>query len=216
VVPQNNAHVLDEGLEGNVSVLIEPLACALYGMRRLRPKPGQSAIIFGAGTMGLLLGLLLRLQDIDPVLFVEPNPARRELAKRLASATAVTPAEAQGVEAPLVIDASGNPEAISALVYHAAPGATVMLFGLASRDALSTFPPYRVLKRDLTIVGSMAILHTFEEAVRVATRHARLFAPLVTHEFALEGFRSAFEALTAGSSVKACLVPEPALARTRA
>lgn len=213
-VPQRNAHTLEDDFPVHLGVLIEPLACALYGVRRLRPEASQSAIIFGAGTMGILLGVLLRLRDIDSVLFVDPNAARREAAERIVSATAVTPEDLGEVEAEIVVDASGNPEAISSLVYHATPGATVMLFGVAPQESLSTLPPYSVFKRDLTIVGSMGILHTFEEAVREAGRHAKLFSPLVTDNFALQDFESGIEKLKAGSSIKVCLVPESSLVTT--
>jgi len=37
----------------------EPLACAVLGMRRLSPVFGDPVVVTGAGTMGLLLQLLL-------------------------------------------------------------------------------------------------------------------------------------------------------------
>src|SRR3984957_18408059 len=66
-------------------------------------------IVLGAGVLGLLTGLLLRRSGRRP-LGAEPQPWRRELAGRL-GVTAVPPGELASQEVPLVIDASGSPDA---------------------------------------------------------------------------------------------------------
>src|SRR6201989_616051 len=66
-------------------------------------------IVFGAGVLGLLTGLLLQRAGWRPLL-AEPQEWRRALASRL-GVPAAGPAELAGEEVPLVIDASGNPDA---------------------------------------------------------------------------------------------------------
>jgi 2-desacetyl-2-hydroxyethyl bacteriochlorophyllide A dehydrogenase len=66
-------------------------------------------VILGAGTVGLLTALLLERSGRRP-LCAEPQTWRRDLAGRL-GITAVTPAELEKEEVPLVIEASGNAEA---------------------------------------------------------------------------------------------------------
>jgi 2-desacetyl-2-hydroxyethyl bacteriochlorophyllide A dehydrogenase len=66
-------------------------------------------IVLGAGVLGLLTALLLQRSGRRP-LCAEPQPWRRELAGGL-GVTAVPPGELAGQEVPLVIDASGNPDA---------------------------------------------------------------------------------------------------------
>src|ERR1700744_2179784 len=66
-------------------------------------------IVLGAGVLGLLTGLLLQRAGWRPLL-AEPQEWRRALASRL-GVPAAGPAELAGEEVPLVIDASGNPDA---------------------------------------------------------------------------------------------------------
>jgi 2-desacetyl-2-hydroxyethyl bacteriochlorophyllide A dehydrogenase len=66
-------------------------------------------IVLGAGVLGLLTALLLQRSGQRPVC-AEPQAWRRDLAASL-GITAAAPGELAGEEVPLVIDASGNPEA---------------------------------------------------------------------------------------------------------
>ena len=66
-------------------------------------------IVLGAGVLGLLTGLLLQRAGWRPLL-AEPQEWRRALASSL-GVSAVAPAELVSEEVPLVIDASGNPDA---------------------------------------------------------------------------------------------------------
>ncbi len=66
-------------------------------------------IVLGAGVLGLLTALLLQRSGQRPLL-AEPQAWRRALASNL-GVTAAAPEELAKEEVPLVIDASGNPDA---------------------------------------------------------------------------------------------------------
>ena len=70
---------------------------------------GDRVIVLGAGVLGLLTALLLQRCGTRP-LCAEPQPWRRAVAGR-AGVTAVAPEELRRQHVPLVIDASGNPDA---------------------------------------------------------------------------------------------------------
>jgi len=205
--PAANAHVLPEGFPLDCASIVEPVACALRGLARLRPEPDRSALVYGGGTMGLLLAILLDLQGVGPIAVAETNAARRETGRRLTGLRVVDPAGLGDEEAELVVDATGHPAAIEEALERVAPGGTFMVFGVASPGAAVHYSPFRVYQRELTIVGSMAILRTFAPAVDVVARHAERFRPLLTHAFELARFDDAVAALADGSSVKVTLVP---------
>ena len=69
----------------------------------------DQVIVLGAGVLGLLTGLLLQRAGWRP-LIAEPQEWRRAIASSL-GVSAVAPAELPKEEVPLVIDASGNPDA---------------------------------------------------------------------------------------------------------
>jgi 2-desacetyl-2-hydroxyethyl bacteriochlorophyllide A dehydrogenase len=206
-LPAANAHLLPDEYPLDCASLVEPVACALRGLLRLRAEPDRPALIFGGGTMGLLLAILLELRGVGPITIVETNPDRRLLGKSLVDCRFIDPASLGDEEADVVVDATGSEAAIEAALDHVAPGGTFMVFGVASPEARVEYSPFRVYQREITIVGSMAILGTFASAVSVVSHNAERFRPLLTHRFGLDGFNEAIATLSDGRSVKVVIEP---------
>src|SRR5260221_4717910 len=80
-VPAANAYVLPEHLSFREAALIEPISCAVHGMNRLNPMSGDTFMIVGAGTMGLLLVQLALHGGASKVAVVDLNQQRLQLAK---------------------------------------------------------------------------------------------------------------------------------------
>ena len=85
-VPAANAHLLPDGIDGQLGAMIEPLACAVHGLRRLGGVFGDTVVLTGAGTMGLLLLQLLVHAGAGPVTVVDRVPDRLEVARKLGAA----------------------------------------------------------------------------------------------------------------------------------
>jgi threonine dehydrogenase-like Zn-dependent dehydrogenase len=77
------------------AVLVEPLACAIHAALRGRPQPGDSVLIVGAGTVGILTLLALReFTDAGTVVVVAKHPGQRDLARRYGATEVVGPRDA--------------------------------------------------------------------------------------------------------------------------
>ena len=86
-VPAVNAHRLPDGIDGQFGAMVEPLACAVHGLRRLGPVFGDAVLLTGAGTMGLLLLQLLVHAGAGPVTVVDRVGERLEVARKLGAAS---------------------------------------------------------------------------------------------------------------------------------
>ena len=207
-VPQNNIHLLEEGFPLDCAAIIEPIACALRGIAQLKPQLDTPALIFGAGTMGMLLALLLDMRGAGPVTVVEMNEERARIARELLPATVIHTDALGDLQAEIVIDATGNPRAIETALQHVAYGGTMLVFGVASPAARVRISPYDIYEREITVLGSKAILHTFGPAVDCVRRHAARFKPLIAQAiFPLEHFDGALAAMHSGPAVKIVLAP---------
>jgi 2-desacetyl-2-hydroxyethyl bacteriochlorophyllide A dehydrogenase len=207
-VPRNNIHLLDRDFPLDCAAIIEPVACALRGIVQLNPQLDTSVLIFGAGTMGMLLALLLDRRGTGPVTVVEMNADRASIARQMLPATVIHPDELGNLQAEIVIDATGDPRAIEMAFTRVAHGGTMLIFGVAPPAAKVKLSPYDIYEREITVLGSKAILHTFAPAVDSVRRHASLFRPLINQEsYPLEGFNDALAALHSGSAVKIVLAP---------
>jgi len=207
LAPSANAHRLPRDLPLNAAPLIEPVACAIRGLQRLNPAPDEAAIVFGAGTMGLILTLMLESRGVGPVTLVETNADRRDLARKLTRAEVLTPDEAADLRAPWVLEATGNPRAFEAALSCVQRAGTFLVFGVASPQATAQVSPHRIYADELTILGSMAILRTFGPAVDAVARHADVLAPLITDVVALENIEAGLEAVRSGTAVKVVVDP---------
>jgi len=84
------------------------------------------------------------------------------------------------------------------------PGGRVVLTGLPHEPTPVAF--FSVVRREVTIVGSMIYQDEFPEALRLVAEGAVVTAPLVTHRFSLPEIGAAFEAHRSPSSIKVALV----------
>jgi NADPH2:quinone reductase len=207
-VPGRNLYRLDSDYPLDCASIIEPVACAIRGIIRLQPLPDRSALVYGGGTMGVILTILLELQGVGPITIVEANARRRSVIAGLSEASIKAPEEIDDLEADYVIDATGNAAAIEAALQHVAFGGTFMVFGVASPEARVSYAPFVVYQREITIVGSMAILHTYGQAVHTVRRHAARFAPLLTHTYTLDAFEQALATLASGEAIKVTIAPD--------
>ena len=72
-----------EGLDPDTAVFTEPASCATHGTDNLRIRPGQTALVFGAGPTGLLLSQLIKASGAASVTVAAPKQFKLDVAKGL-------------------------------------------------------------------------------------------------------------------------------------
>lgn len=209
-----NLHPVPEGMDPVAAALAENLACVLKGRDRTPARPGERVVILGAGAMGLLWTRVLTLTG-GLVTVVDPLPDRRDLARSLGAETVEDAsvfeerARAGTVEADLVVEAVGTPEAWETAIRAVAPGGRVHLFGGPARGTSVVLDTQRMHYDELMLVSSFH--HTpyhFTEALRGLA--AGLLDPglLVTEHVALDDLPAFFRRpLAGGGPPKAAVVP---------
>ncbi|WP_221446009.1 zinc-dependent alcohol dehydrogenase family protein [Lipingzhangella halophila] len=208
-VPGANCHRLPESMSFAEGALVEPLSCAVHGMRRVGVAPGEEFLLVGAGTMGLLLQQLLQRGGAR-VTVVDQNTGRLAIAAELgAEATATSVAELGHQRFDAAVDATGAPAAIEAALDSLRRGGRFLVFGVAPDEARISVSPFRLYNDELTIVGSMAVLHSFRAARDLLASGAIATTPLLTHAVPLDRFPEALDLMRAGAGVKIQVVPEP-------
>src|SRR5207237_1495049 len=115
-VPAANAYVLPDTMTIREGALIEPVSCAVHGMHCLDPKSGDTFLIVGAGTMGLLLLQLALRGGASRVAMVDVNMQRLASAEELGATRTYKDIERALADESLglncVIDATGVPAVI--------------------------------------------------------------------------------------------------------
>jgi L-iditol 2-dehydrogenase len=172
------------------AALTEPLACVMRGLEESNAKPGQTAIVLGAGPIGLLFIHAASLAGLH-VIAVVKRKDQIDTAKRfgaeqvvrvgdvddpVAAARALTP---QGRGADVVFEAVATPEAWQWAVQMARKGGTVNLFGGPPAGTTVALDTNLIHYSDLTLKASF---HHTPATVRAA------FALLQSGRFDCNGF----------------------------
>ncbi|MEX2970146.1 zinc-dependent alcohol dehydrogenase family protein [Streptomyces sp. C184] len=209
-VPAANCYRLPESVDVAQGTLIEPLSCAVRGFDVLPRRLGDHYLIYGAGTMGLMMLQLAKAAGAASLSVVDINKDRLEIAERLgADATAASASDLdrpQGWET--VIDCTGVIPVIEDGLTRVRRGGTFQQFGVAPSAAKASFSPFRVYNDEITIVGSMAVLHSFGRAVDLMAKGVIDADTMITHSFGLDDFGAALQTFRDGSGRKIQLRPQ--------
>jgi 2-desacetyl-2-hydroxyethyl bacteriochlorophyllide A dehydrogenase len=207
--PMANLFALPAHLSARDAALIEPLSCAVRGFDVLPRNMATSYLIYGSGTMGLIMMELAKRAGAESVSMVDLNPERLETAKRLGCTAATT--DAGELDAPrgwdVVIDCTGVAAAIRDGLGRVGRGGTFLQFGVSAYDARVEIEPYEIYRREITVTGSMAVLHSFDRAGQLLAAGVLDPDVFVSHRFPLDSYGEALQQFRAGIGRKILIEP---------
>jgi 2-desacetyl-2-hydroxyethyl bacteriochlorophyllide A dehydrogenase len=197
------------------AALIEPLACAIRGYDLLPRQMGEHYLVYGAGTMGLLMAQLAPRAGAASVTIVDPNESRQAAAREVGIGNVLPNPDASERDLwDVVIDCTGVIRAIEDGLPRVKPGGTFQHFGVAPAEAKAAYSPFRVYRDEINIVGTMAVLNTFGRAVEMFEAGAVKSAPMISHSFTLDDYASALDMFRAGTGRKLQIRPNDTESRT--
>jgi 2-desacetyl-2-hydroxyethyl bacteriochlorophyllide A dehydrogenase len=209
VAPAANCVKLPSHVRTEDAALIEPLSCAVRGYDILRSQLASHVLIYGSGTMGLMMMQLAKRTGAVTVDMVDINPERLETAVRLGCDAAVTSADE--IERPygwdVVIDATGNEKAIQDALGRVGKGGTYLQFGVSDYAARAVIEPYRIYNQEITITGSMAVLHSYERAAELFATGVLDPDVFISDRLPLTDYAAALERFRAGKGRKIQVLP---------
>lgn len=208
------------GLDPDVAVMTEPLACAMHGADVLALRPGSDVLLFGAGPTGLLLAQLLLHGGAARITVAAPSEHKLEVARGLGVDETVTLDRSDpGGAVPMlrrlapsgfdvVVEATGSPTVLTQCPGLTRVGGTVLVYGMADEGETVPFSPYDIFARELTVKGSFAQIHCFDRALlELRTGRVRTDG-IVTDRFPLSRFTDALDAVSGSRSIKAVVEPQ--------
>ena len=211
--PVANCVPLPEHVRTEDAALIEPLSCAVRGYDILRAQLASHVLIYGAGTMGLMMLELAKRTGASTVDVVDVNPERLATARTLGcTSTAESAVElAESGARPrgwdVVVDATGNARAIQDGLERVGKGGTFLQFGVADYAARASIEPYRIYNQEITITGSMAVLHSYERAAELFAAGVLDPEVFISDRVPLEKYPQALEQFAAGVGRKIQVLP---------
>lgn len=208
--PVASCHPISDDVPAEIAAMTEPLACVVNATQRAAIRPGETAVVFGAGTIGCLFTAVFAASGAGRIVVVEPSPARAPVARDAGAAEVVTPEEwaaGRGELMPggadVVVDAVGSvlPDAIEA----AGMGGRVVLFGM-NANARRPVHQVEITEKGLTVMGTYITNFTFPPAIRLVESGLRL-SPLLSAVLPLDEVVTGIELIRSGEAVKVVITP---------
>ena len=206
VLPAPQAYRVPEGLPSEAAALTEPLACTLHAVDVGGLRPGERALVLGAGPIGVLCAALLVAAGSSEVLISEPDPGRRDRVREV-GAVPVEPESLTEGMADRVFECVGRPETMRTAVETAKPGGTVVWVGVAPPEAEVSIRPYDVFRRELTISGTYTNPFTMGRSLALLASGRIDWRSIVTHRIPIARFEEAWETHREGTGLKVCVYP---------
>lgn len=163
-VPERNLVALRPDTTLIAGAMVEPAGVALHAMRKAEIPANASALVIGAGPIGLLAAQWLRVLGVVRVLVADIDERKRQLAERLGFETldaAAAPTDQQAVEltggrgVDIAVEASGLAITFGQAIHSAAHHGQVILLGDLSNDAsLPKETVSRILRREIVLRGT--------------------------------------------------------------
>ncbi len=214
VVPKQSLYKLDPNVPPHLAALAEPLACVVNATEKVRVQPGETAVVLGAGPIGLLFTSLLRASGAAKIIVSEISEYRRKAARDCGASLVIDP-EGQNLEEIVARETNGGAdivvEAVGPMLDQtltlARSSGKIIHFG---HDELARPPIHvgEITRKELTIYGSFIGRFCFEKVARIIESGVLPLDVIVSHRLPLSKVHEGLELLRQGNAIKVILQPE--------
>lgn len=188
-------------------LMCQPWGTVLFALERIGPVAGKRVVVLGQGSVGLLFTSELRNMNARQLITIDPIDHRLEVSRRLGAHLVINPTRQDPVEAvaeatdnrgaDLVIEASGDPQALDWAIQMARMYATVVLFGIPEDDRMNV-DYFAAQKKQLMLLS--AVSATCEDparpvrwAVDIKCKQGSDLSWLITHRCSFEDASKAYD-----------------------
>ncbi|MBW8870451.1 MAG: galactitol-1-phosphate 5-dehydrogenase, partial [Acidobacteriales bacterium] len=187
VVPARIIYRLPENLSFPEAAMLEAVAVAIHGVSLVPIAAGSSALVLGAGTIGLLVQQALRAAGCSRVFVADVDDSRLKLSRELgATATLVSGPDllpkilelTNGVGVDVAVEAVGRNETVAASIDCVRKGGSVVLVGNIAPEV--TLPLQKVVTRQIRLQGSCASAGEYPKAIELMSSGAIQVKPLIS------------------------------------
>lgn len=212
-LPAFNVVPLPDEIDDEIGAILDPLGNAVHTALSF-DLVGEDVLITGAGPIGIMAAAVARHVGARHVVITDVNPARLDLAAKVADCTPVNVAQedlrdviarlklAQGFDVGM--EMSGNQQALDQMVESLVMGGRIALLGIP--PGKSPVDWSRIVFKAITIKGvyGREIFETWYKMIAMLTNGLDI-RPVITHRFKVADFREGFQTMRSGLSGKVVL-----------
>jgi 2-desacetyl-2-hydroxyethyl bacteriochlorophyllide A dehydrogenase len=182
------AYKIPDDLPLELAAMAEPIGCCLHGIDLCRIKTGDTVLVIGAGSIGLMMIQLAKQSGASRVIVVEPVVEKHTSAYALGASLCIDPKEADPADVMVAkgippvdvcIECVGLGVTVQEAFRLCGRGGTVMMFGLTPPDCEIPLKPFDVFKRELHITASFINPYTLQRSLNMIESGSIQIEPLI-------------------------------------
>lgn len=203
VVPERIMYPLPRDFSFNEAAMLEAVSVAIHGVKLSQVTGGETALVIGAGMIGLLTLQAARAAGCARVLIADVDETRLKLAKQIGADETLYCSGAElvaevmrltgGAGVDIALEAVGRNETVASAIDCTRKGGTVTLIGNIMPEV--TLPLQKVVVKQLRLQGSCASSGEYPEAIELIANGKIQVKPLITAVASLEEGPRWFERL---------------------
>ncbi|MBS7655867.1 alcohol dehydrogenase catalytic domain-containing protein [Candidatus Bathyarchaeota archaeon] len=179
------------------AALIEPIACCIRGLNKVKFNVGDDVLIVGAGPIGLIMISLLKMLGAGSIIVSEIAQFRLSTAKKLGADLALNPikenleetvhkvTDGRGVD--LAVVAVGSVKAVSQALDALRKGGQLLLFGSPPTGSMLVYDANKIFLKELKIIPSYSTTEIETNIVLKLLKLKKIDAlKMISHRFKLE------------------------------
>lgn len=214
---QGNVILIDDNVSAEEAAIFEPAACVLNGQEQIGIHKGEDVLIIGAGPIGILHGLLARLQGAGRIFLSDLSQAR--VRKCLELMPDIIPLDAENLEQDVMkkTEGKGVDVCITACAAKAVQetsfalmsmkGRILFFGGLPNGKDLIQMHSNLLHYKELTVCGSTRCNAQQCRKIASLVREGKLdLKGLISQKFEIEDFKEAADYAASGQGLKTVLL----------
>ena len=208
VVPEHIIYPIPDNLSFEHAAMIEPVSVAVHAVNRTPVTLGDSAVVVGAGMIGLLVIQALKAAGCTKVIAVDLADEKLKLAQELGADLGINPKNTDAVKAiqdatdghgaDIAMEVVGATATVKTAIEGTRKGGSVTLVGNLAPEV--NFPLQSVVTRELTVYGTCGSNGEYPECIDLLSRGVIQVEPLISAKATLEEGSNWFDRLYAAEA----------------
>lgn len=169
-VPQHILYKIPDGVSFEQAAMVEPVAVAAHAVNISKIQPGQSAVVVGAGMVGMFVVKMLEIAGANPIIVLDLDEMKLQLAKEFGASHTFQSSDSnlsekikeltknRGVD--FGFEVVGISDTVNLCINSLRKGGTAVLVGNLKPEV--TIPLQKVVTTELSLLGSCAINGEYE------------------------------------------------------
>jgi len=216
IAPEHSIYKINSEVPSYIAALAEPLACVVNALQKVKVQPGDTTVILGAGSIGLLFISMFKASGVAKIIVSEPSLFRREAAIKC-GATLTIDSENKDLElivkketdggADVVVEAVGP--LINKAIHLVHSGGKIIQFG---HDELARpeIDVADIVSREISIFGAFGTYigqYALEKVVKIMESGVIPLEKVISHRLPLIKIKEGIELLKKGKATKVIIHP---------